>query len=44
MWRVESKKEQVVEGEFGEEAPKSGQKAEAKWMQSECRVNAKRIV
>ena len=26
-----SKKEQVVEGEFGGEAPKSGQKAEAKW-------------
>jgi len=26
MWRVESKKEQAMEGEFGEEAPKSGQK------------------
>ena len=26
MWRVESKKEQAMEGEFGERAPKSGQK------------------
>ena len=44
-----------MEGEFGERAPKSGQKAETKrmedgsetdaeWMQSECRMNAERIV
>jgi len=31
-----SKKEQAMEGEFGEEAPKSGQKMENKRMQSEC--------
>ena len=31
-----SKKEQAVEGEFGEEAPKSGLKMVTKRMQSEC--------
>ena len=29
-----------MEGEFGEEAPKSGQKMDAKWKVNGCRVDA----
>ena len=43
MWRVESKKEQAVERKFGEEAPKSGQKAEAKWQHESATTKIKLI-
>jgi hypothetical protein len=36
-----SKKEQAMEGEFGEEAPKSGQKMETKWQHENATAKIK---